>query len=61
MENNTSPRRFSRGHLYWLLSDPVYAGDIRHKDQIVPGQHEAIIDRYLWVFPSTKTKCRTMA
>jgi DNA invertase Pin-like site-specific DNA recombinase len=32
METNTSHRTFSRGHLYWLLSNPVYAGDIRHKD-----------------------------
>jgi len=48
MEPNDSPRTFSRGHLYLLLSNPVYAGDIRHKDQVAPGQHQAIIDRELW-------------
>ena len=56
MENSTSPRRFSRGHLYWLLSNPVYAGDIRHKDQVVPGQHEAIIGRELWGAVQEKLK-----
>jgi site-specific DNA recombinase len=39
---------FSRGQLYWLLSNPIYAGDIRHKDKIAKGQHQAIIDRELW-------------
>ena len=41
-------RPFSRGHLYWLLSNPIYVGDVRHKEQIARGQHEAIIDRQLW-------------
>jgi DNA invertase Pin-like site-specific DNA recombinase len=39
---------FTRGHLYWLLSNPIYAGDIRHKEKIAKGQHQAIIDRELW-------------
>jgi DNA invertase Pin-like site-specific DNA recombinase len=39
---------FSRGHLYALLSNPLYIGCIRHKDRIHPGQHAAIIDRLLW-------------
>ena len=39
---------FTRGHLHWLLTNPIYVGDIRHKDQIVVGQHDAIIDRQLW-------------
>ena len=41
-------RRFSRGHLYWLLSNPVYAGCVRHRGRVWPGQHEPIIDRELW-------------
>ena len=41
-------RGFSRGHLYWLLSNPIYVGDVRHKEQIATGQHEAIIERELW-------------
>ncbi len=33
----------TRGHLYAILSNPVYIGKVRHKDQINDGQHEAII------------------
>lgn len=39
---------FSRGHLYALLSNPLYIGCIRHKDQIHPGQHPSIVDRAMW-------------
>jgi DNA invertase Pin-like site-specific DNA recombinase len=41
-------RPFSRGHLYYLLSNPVYAGKIAHKDEQYDGQHAAIIDRKTW-------------
>jgi len=34
---------FSRGALYCLLSNPIYFGQIRHKGQSYPGQHEAIV------------------
>ena len=30
---------FSRGHLYRLLSNPIYIGQIAHKGQLHPGQH----------------------
>ena len=33
-----------RGALKWLLSNPIYVGEIRHKDKVYPGQHEAIVD-----------------
>lgn len=39
---------FSRGKLYALLSNPLYAGRIRHKGAVHPGQHTAIIDEALW-------------
>jgi site-specific DNA recombinase len=39
---------FSRGALYTLLANPIYVGDIRHKDVRYEGQHEAILDRDLW-------------
>jgi site-specific DNA recombinase len=39
---------FSRGALYELLSNPIYIGEIRHKRERHPGQHEAILDRGLW-------------
>jgi hypothetical protein len=38
-------RPFSRGHLYYLLSNPIYAGKIAHRDKQYDGQHEAIVDR----------------
>lgn len=38
----------SRGALYALLRNPVYAGLIRHKNELFPGQHEAIVDRQAW-------------
>jgi hypothetical protein len=34
---------FSRGALYHLLKNPVYAGLIRHKEAAYPGEHEAIV------------------
>ena len=37
--------RFSRGALYELLANPIYIGEIRHKQERHPGQHEAILPR----------------
>ena len=34
----------SRGHLYWIQSNPIYIGRLRHKGQIHDGLHPAIID-----------------
>jgi len=39
---------FSRGALYALLSNPIYVGEIRHKNLRHPGQHQAIVDRAMW-------------
>ena len=41
-------QQFSRGALYHLLSNPIYLGEIRHKRERHPGQHEAIVSRELW-------------
>ena len=57
-ETDVCLRTFSRGHLYWLLSNPIYAGDIRHKERIVRGQHEEIIDRDLWQAVQQKLKAQ---
>ena len=38
----------SRGHLYWILSNPIYLGRLRHKGQIHDGLHAAIIDQEIW-------------
>src|SRR5215469_16928183 len=39
---------FSRGHIYSLLSNPIYTGRIAHKGELYPGQHRALIDNETW-------------
>src|SRR5690349_19745756 len=39
---------FSRGHLYTLLSNPIYTGLIAHKGELHPGQQPALIDDASW-------------
>ena len=39
---------FSRGHLYLILSNPIYIGRIPHKGRSYEGEHEAIIDAETW-------------
>jgi site-specific DNA recombinase len=38
----------SRGHLYWILSNPIYVGRLRHKGKINNGLHPAIVDIETW-------------
>ena len=44
----TTGRPFTRGHLYLLLSNPIYIGRIRHKGKTHAGQHRPIIDEQTW-------------
>lgn len=46
--NRRGGRPFSRGSLYCLLSNPIYLGETRHKNERYPGQHQAIVSRELW-------------
>ena len=39
---------FSRGHLYALLSNSTYIGEVSHRGERHPGQHDNIIDAGLW-------------
>jgi site-specific DNA recombinase len=39
---------FSRGHLYLIISNPIYIGRIPHKGRSYEGEHEAIIDAETW-------------
>ncbi len=41
-------RPFSRGHIYALLSNPLYIGRIAHRGESYEGQHAAIIDPETW-------------
>ena len=40
--------QFGRGHLYQILSNPIYAGKIRHHKKVFKGQHPAIIEPDIW-------------
>ena len=39
---------FTKTHLHALLSSPLYAGKIAHKDKIYDGQHPALIPQAMW-------------
>ncbi|MEM9427112.1 MAG: recombinase family protein, partial [Pseudomonadota bacterium] len=39
---------FDRGHIHHILTNPLYAGRIRHRDRVFDGQHPAIIDPERW-------------
>lgn len=41
-------RPFSRGHLYKVLSNPVYIGKITHHEKTYDGQHPSIVDLRTW-------------
>ena len=38
----------SRGHLYKILSNPIYVGSLSHKGQVHRGLHAAIVDQPTW-------------
>ena len=46
--DSAGERLFSRGHLYRILANPVYAGQIVHKGTAFAGQHGAIVDLGVW-------------
>jgi len=39
---------FSRGHIYKILSNPIYVGRIAHKGQVHEGQHQPTVAHDLW-------------
>src|ERR1700680_598503 len=39
---------FARGHLYKILSNPLYIGEIEHRGARYPGQHPPLIDGGTW-------------
>jgi site-specific DNA recombinase len=39
---------FTKSTLHLLLTNPVYVGKVRHKDECFPGEHPGIIDELLW-------------
>lgn len=47
-QNQIGGRPFSRGHIYQLLSNPIYIGKVRHKGEVYDGEHDPIISTELW-------------
>lgn len=39
---------FARGHLYKILSNPLYIGEIEHRGVRYPGQHPPLVDATTW-------------
>ncbi len=39
---------FTRGHLYRILQNRVYRGEVNHKDATHRGEHAAVVERRLW-------------
>jgi site-specific DNA recombinase len=39
---------WNKAHIYRVLNNPLYIGEVSHKGKRYPGEHEAIIDRELW-------------
>jgi len=52
-------RPISRGHLYRILSNPLYIGQIAHKGQLHPGQHEALIEGDIWAAAEAQLAANT--
>ena len=47
---------YSRGALYQILHNRIYLGEIPHRDQSYPGEHQAIIPEELWEQVQSKLK-----
>ena len=39
---------FRTGHLYTILRNPLYVGQVQHKGQIYRGDHPGIVDPVIW-------------
>jgi len=43
-----SGRPINKGDIYKLLNNRTYIGEVQHKGQVYPGEHQAIVSRDLW-------------
>lgn len=39
---------WNAAHIYRLLNNRTYVGEIAHKDKVYPGEHRSIVSRKLW-------------
>jgi site-specific DNA recombinase len=44
----TGGAAYSRGALYNILQNRIYLGEIDHRGQVYPGEHQGIVPRELW-------------
>lgn len=42
------PAKLGITNIHYILTNPTYAGKIRHRDRIHPGHHPAIVDEATW-------------
>jgi DNA invertase Pin-like site-specific DNA recombinase len=59
--NTSGGATYSRGALYHLLNNRVYIGEIVHRGQSYPGQHEAIVQQELWNQVTARMQANTQA
>jgi site-specific DNA recombinase len=52
---------FSRGHIYKILSNPIYVGRISHKGQVYEGQHPPTMTGDLWKALATLSALRGLS
>jgi site-specific DNA recombinase len=50
-------RRFTRNHLRQLLSNVVYAGQIRYRSEVHPAEHAALIDPTIFTQAQALLRC----
>ncbi len=43
-----SGRPLNKGDVYKLLNNRTYVGEVEHKGQVFPGEHQGIVPRELW-------------
>src|SRR3546814_20503495 len=51
---------FGRGALYHLLTNRLYRGEVTHRDQIYPGEHQAIVPEALWDAVKIRLACKAI-
>ena len=54
-------RPFSRGHLYGILSNPIYIGKLKHKGRVHDGLHAAIVEPEVWETIQQRLQAQTVA
>jgi site-specific DNA recombinase len=52
---------YSRGALHHILCNRIYLGEIVHRDQHYPGQHEPIVSKQLWDQVASRLKQNNQA